>query len=315
MLTFLSRRLGLTLITLGLVSVFIFFATEALPGDAATVILGQAATPQDIVNLREELGLDRAAPVRFFNWFGNAIRGDLGDSYVTRLPVVNVLIRRLGNSVILASAGLVAAVPLAVGLGTWIGVRRDSGLDRILSTVGLIAMSTPEFVTAIVLILLFSSILGMFPASSTVLPSTNPLMRPQILVLPALTVSTVLFGYILRMTRANIIEVMESDYIRTANLKGLTLFKVVLRHALPNAILPTISVIMVNVGWLIGGLVVVENVFAYPGMGSLLLSAISRRDIPTLQGTVLVVVVIYAVSNLVADILYGTLDPRIRYWT
>lgn len=295
-------------------SAVIFFVTESLPGDVATIVLGQGATPSDVANLRTELGLDRPVIVRYADWITSAAQGDLGDSYVTRTRVASLLIRRLGNSLILAAAGFMVSVPVGIVMGILAGTRRDGVLDRLSTTFGLVAMSTPEFAMAIVLILLFSSRLGWLPASSTILPNTSPLSNPAILIMPALTVSAVLFGYVLRMTRTNVIDVMESAFIRTATLKGLPLAKVVGRHALPSAIIPTITVIMTNVGWLIGGLVVVENVFAYQGMGSLLLSAISRRDVPTLQATVLVVATAYGLSALIADLLYTALDPRIRLW-
>lgn len=181
-----------------------------------------------------------------------------------------------------------------------------------MSTVSMVAISLPEFVTGMILIIIFSSTLSLLPSSSIILPGTTPLTRPQILLMPALTLTGVLFGYIMRMTRANVIEVMQSNYIRTAILKGLPMGRVIYRHAVPNAMLPTISIIASSIGWLLGGLIVVEVVFAYPGLGRLLLDAISTRDLPLLQVVTLIIAVTYTLSNLVADLSYAALDRRVR---
>jgi len=199
-----------------------------------------------------------------------------------------------------------------VAAGVWAGVHPNTKLDRLMSMTGLVGISVPEFVTGIVLILLFSSVFHLLPSSSIILPGTTPLTRPQILIMPTLTITAVLFAYIMRMTRANVIEVMQTDYVRTAILKGLPMRRVILRHVLQNAMLPTITIIASNFGWMIGGLIIMETVFAYPGIGSLVLWSIQNRDIPLLEGVVLLVAAIYAFSNLAADLSYAALDPRVR---
>ncbi|MFC1897526.1 ABC transporter permease [Chloroflexota bacterium] len=191
-------------------------------------------------------------------------------------------------------------------------MRSNSVGDQLVSAASLVGISLPEFVTGVLLIVIFASTFHVLPSSSVILPGTNPLTRPSILILPTLTLTGVLFAYIMRMTRANVIDVMQTNYVRTAVLKGLPMRRIIFRHVIPNAMLPTISVIAVNIGWMVGGLIIVENVFAYPGLGRLLLVAIQSRDVPLLQALALLIAVTYSVSNLLADLSYGLLNPRIR---
>ncbi len=312
MVRFLAVRLSLIVLTLLVVSVVIFTVTEVLPGDAAQQALGQSVTPESLEALRAKWGLDRPAYVRYFDWIGSALQGDLGVSYKEGQPVVEVVGRRLYNSVILLVFAFVISVPTAVIAGVWAGVRRSSFGDQFVSIMSLVGISLPEFVTGILFIVVFASWLHWLPSSSILLPGESPLTKPEILVLPTLTMTGVLFAYIMRMTRANVIEVMETNYVRTAILKGLPMRRIVFRHIIPNAMLPTISIIAVNIGWMLGGLIIVENVFAYPGIGRLLLVAINSRDVPTLQALALLIAMTYAVSNLLADLSYGLLNPRIR---
>ena len=312
MTRFLVRRVSLIVVTLLVVSMAIFAITEILPGDVASMVMGQGATEQNLKHIRETLGLDRPAPVRYLDWIGGVFRGDMGDSFVQKIPVTEVIEPRLANSLILAAFAFLVAVPSAVAIGVWAGVRRGSKSDHAVSVASLVAISLPEFVTGVLLIVVFSSFLGWFPSSSAILPGTSPLTRPLILVLPTLTLTGVLFAYIMRMTRANVIEVLDTQFVRTAVLKGLPMRRVLMRHVVPNAMLPTISVIAVNMGWMLGGLIIVENVFAYPGLGQLLLTSINTRDVPLLQSLSLIIAGTYALSNLVADLSYGALDPRIR---
>ncbi|MEX1022350.1 MAG: ABC transporter permease [Dehalococcoidia bacterium] len=313
MIRFLAIRLGLIGVTLGVISVAIFAVTEVLPGDVAAQILGQGATAENLESVRQQLNLDRPAAVRYLDWMGGTVRGDLGESLVQRRPITDILGSRIGNSVILASFTFLVAIPAAVAAGVWAGVRRNTLGDRVVSVGSLIAISLPEFVTGVLLIIIFSSTLGWLPSSSLVEAGTNPLTRPAILVMPVLTLTGVLFAYIMRMTRANVIEVLEANYVRSAILKGLPMRRVILRHVVPNAMLPTISVIMMNIGWLLGGLIIVENVFSYPGVGRLLLTSITTRDVPLLQTIALMIAAVYAFSNLFADLAYAWLNPRIRY--
>jgi peptide/nickel transport system permease protein len=213
-----------------IVSIGIFAITEALPSDVADIFMGKGATEGNLAMMREELGLNRPAPVRYLEWVGNAVRGDFGHSWYNKTEIAPLVARRLVHSAILAVFALVVAVPMAVMAGIWAGVRPDTKADRVVSLIGLIGISLPEFVTGVLLILLFSSTLDLLPSVSIILPDTTPLSRPQILIMPTLTITAVLFAYIMRMTRANVIEVMQTDYVRTAILKGLSMRQVIFQH-------------------------------------------------------------------------------------
>ncbi len=312
MIRFVARRLGLIVITLLVVSLAIFLITELLPSDVAAIMLGKDATEASKARLREDLGLNRPAHERYLSWIGGVLRGDLGDSLYMGEPIAPIVGRRLWHSAILAVFAFLVGTPLAVMTGIWAGMRPNTRLDRLLSMTGLVGISVPEFVTGIILILLLSSTFNLLPSSSIILPGSTPLTRPQILIMPTLTITAVLFAYTMRMTRANVIEVMQTDYVRTAILKGLPMRQVILRHVLPNAMLPTITVITINFGWMLGGLIIVENVFAYPGIGQLMLWSINTRDLPLMESVALIVAATYAISNLVADLSYAALDPRVR---
>ena len=245
-------------------------------------------------------------------WQWGLLGGDLGVSPRSGVSIFKMVKTGLRNSAILAVVAFLVAVPTSLAAGVWVGVHPDTKLDRLLSQGSLLTISLPEFVTGILLILIFSSWLEWLPSSSIMLPGEAIWSRPEVLVLPILTITGALFAYILRMARSNVIEVMNSEYVRTAILKGLPMHRVVIRHVLPNALLPTITVIANNGGWMFGGLIIVESIFAYPGVGRLLLAAIDTRDIRLLQSTALSIASVYAFSNLAADLLYGALNPRIR---
>lgn len=312
MAQFLIRRIALIFITLLVVSLAIFTITEVLPGDVAAVILKQDATESSIAQLREELQLNRPAHVRYLDWVGSALTGDLGTSYVTREQISDVLPRRIKHSFTLALFALIFGIPLAIIAGVFSGVRPDSLGDRLVSVISLVGISLPEFVTGVLLMLIFSSTFHVLPPSSIMFPGETPFSRPEILIMPAMTLTGVLFAYVMRMTRANVMDVMQTHYVRTAILKGLPLRTVLFRHVIPNAMLPTITIIAQNFGWMLGGLIIVENVFAYPGIGQLLLFAITKRDVPMLEAVSLLIATTYALSNLLADISYAILNPRIR---
>ena len=312
MFRFLARRIGLILTTLFVVSVAIFGITEALPGDAAERRLGRFATEENLKSLRGELGIDRPAVVQYVDWVGGVVRGDFGESFNQRRPVTDIVRPRLLNSLYLAVFGSLIAFPLAILSGIWTGVRPNRIVDRVVSAVGFVGISLPEFVTGLLLMIILSSTLNLLPTTSIVPPGESPLTKPEILILPTLTLTGVLFAYIMRMTRANVIEVMESPYVRSAVLKGLPMRRVILRHVVQNAMLPTVTIVAATAGWLLGGLIIVENVFAYPGLGQLLLASISTLDIPLLQACAMIIAATYAISNLLADLSYGVLDPRIR---
>lgn len=312
MFRFLTRRIGLIVTTLFVVSVAIFGITEALPGDAAERRLGRFATEENLKSLRGELGIDRPAVVQYVDWVGGVVRGDFGESFNQRRPVTDIVRPRLLNSIYLAVFGSLIAFPLAMLSGIWTGVRPNRIVDRVVSAVGFVGISLPEFVTGLLLMIILSSTLNLLPTTSIIPPGESPLTKPEILILPTLTLTGVLFAYIMRMMRANVIEVMESPYVRSAVLKGLPMRRVILRHVVQNAMLPTITIVAATAGWLLGGLIIVENVFAYPGLGQLLLASISTLDIPLLQACAMIIAATYAISNLLADLSYGVLDPRIR---
>lgn len=313
MIRYVLRRLGFLALTLLLVSVIVFVVTQLLPGDMARVILGREAGEAALEALREELGLNRPLPVQYFSWLTNFVRGDWGRSYTTGAQIFPVVMQRLRNSLMLAGVILAVSIPLAVGLGVVAGLNEDKPIDAVISVGSLSVVGLPEFVTGLVLIQIFAFDLGLFPASSSMQVDTAFLDALPLLVLPAATATLVLLAYIARLTRAGVIEELRKPYVRTAVLKGLSQRTVTFKHVLRNALLPTITVIAISFGWMISGLIVIENVFNYPGLGRLMVFAIDRQDLPMLQAVTMVTVVGFAGANLVADMLYAYLDPRIRY--
>lgn len=311
MLRYLLRRIGFLILTLILTSVIIFCITQLLPGDVARVILGREASVTSLERLRDELGLRQPLPVRYLTWLGHFVTGDWGKSYSTELPIRPLVIERLGNSLMLAALILVIAVPLAVTLGVMAGLNQDRPLDNLISIASLAVVGLPEFVTGALLIQVFAFTFPIFPANSSIRPGTGFLTALPMLILPALTATLVLLAYVARLTRAGVVEELRATYVRTATLKGLPRWTIITRHVLRNALLPTITVIAISLGWLIGGLIVVENVFNYPGLGRLLTFAIDRRDLPLLQAITCITVVGFASANLLADLLYAYLNPRI----
>lgn len=317
MYRYILRRLGFLLLTLLLTSIIIFFVTRALPGDVCRVILGREAGEAAVQTCREKLGLNNSLPVQYFQWLGNFVGGNWGDSFSTRQPILPIVLGRLQNSMLLTIVTLVISIPLAVGLGVIAGLNENKAVDNTISVFSLSVVGLPEFVTGLVLIQIFSfgfRSLGLpyLPATSSVLPETGFLDTLPLLILPAVTATLVLLAYIARLTRAGVIEELKQPYVRTADLKGLPRRSVVYKHVLRNALLPTITVIAISFGWLISGLVVIENVFNYPGLGRLLVFAIDRRDLPMLQDITMVTVTVFALANLAADLLYAVLNPRIR---
>ena len=312
MTRYLIRRLSLIFVTLLVISFAIFAIVEILPGDVAKLMLKQNATEAALDRLREQLGLYRPWYERYFDWVTGVLQGNWGTSYYTGLPISELLERRIVHSGALALFALVFGIPMAVIAGVWAGIRPDGLVDRVVSAVGMVGISLPEFVTGVIFILVIASWWDLLPPSSIMLGGERPWTRPEILVLPALTLTVVLFAYIMRMTRASVMEVMQSPFVRTAILKGIPMRQVIRRHVLPNSMLPTITIIAANFGYMLGGLIIVENVFAYPGLGQLLLQSIQQRDFPLLESLVLLIAGTYAISNLLADLSYAALDPRIR---
>lgn len=300
-------------LTLLIVSAIIFGVTELLPGDVAVMILGSEATEETLTSLRSQLGLDRPAHQRYLTWLTSAAQGDFGESLRMRTEVGPLVLERLKNSLALAGIAFVIGVPLALGLGIIAGLRKDRPADKAITTITLLGISLPEFVIGSVLIILFASLWPILPATSLIDPKSNPLESIKYLILPALTLVVVTLAHLARMTRASVVRVMRTDYVRTAMLKGVPRGQVILRHVLPNALLPSITIIAINIGWMIGGLIVVETVFGYPGLGQLMIFAVTNRDVPLVQAVALLVAMIYALANLGADVLYAALNPRIRY--
>jgi peptide/nickel transport system permease protein len=310
---FVGRRLLLVALVMAIVSVLIFGVVQILPGDVAVMILGTSATPADLVALRVKLGLDRSAPLRYLDWIGGTLRGDWGTSLLYQVPVRPLVFERLGRSAVLAVLALAVAVPLAIGLGVVSALRRNRFLDQAVGLVTLVAVSLPEFISGTVLILVLAFYFAIFPPSSLIDPRVSLWSAAPSLVLPTLTLVLALLAHMTRMTRASMIEVLEKPYIRAARLKGLSPRIVILRHALRNALLPTVGIVAINVGFLLGGIVVVESVFAYPGLGRLMVDAVNHRDVPVIQMAALLIALTYALANLAADVVYAYLDPRIRY--
>jgi peptide/nickel transport system permease protein len=312
MLRMILQRLMLGVITLGLVSLIIFAALEILPGDACTALLKQDAQGQRLLNCQKELGLDRPAYQRYLSWAGGAVQGDLGLSAHSNKPISSMVADRLKNSLLLGVTALAVGLPLAFAAGILAALRRDKALDLVLSSLAIGAMTIPEFVSATVLILVFSGWLGWLPGI-VLTPPDAPLSKffPEI-ILPVAVLAMVMTAHILRTVRSSMLEVLESDYVRMATLKGVPYRTMVLRHVLPNALLPAINVVALTVAWLLGGVVVIEMVFNYPGLGRLMIGAISDRDLALVQSIALIVATVYVLVNLSADLLTLVANPRLR---
>ncbi len=296
-----------------LASVVIFAATQLLPGDVAQNILGRWATAEALANLRQELGLNRPAFVQYLDWVTRFVLGDWGVSVTSNnAPVRDLVLQRLNNSAMLAGLSIIIYIPLGVLLGVIAALGRDGFVDKFICAVTMGLASLPEFVTGLLFISVVALSFNLLPANSSIAPGTDFVTALPRLVLPALTVSLVCLGYVARMTRATTVQVLQTDYVRAAYLKGLPWVEVLVRHVLRNALLPTITVAAMSIGWLTGGLVVTESVFGYPGVGRLLVYGIQRHDLALIQACSMLMVVVYGVVNLVADILYGVLNPRIR---
>jgi peptide/nickel transport system permease protein len=291
----------------------IFLMANVLPGDVGRRILGPFADPRAVAALNHQLGADRPLVIQYLSWLGGAVHGDFGRSLSFRAPVSDLLGRALVNSLKLAAVAFVMVVPLGILGGIVASLNRDKFLDRFISVTGLSGIAMPEFVTGIVLILLFGITLRLFPITATAPAGSGPLTQIYYLIMPALPLVFVLFGYIARITRAGMNDALDADYTRTAYLKGLSRGMVIRRHVLRNALLPTIAVVATQTGYLIGGLVIIEFVFNYQGIGQLIFTAAQQKDFPLLQAGVLVIGIVYLTATLIADLLYSLLNPRIRY--
>lgn len=312
MANYLARRFAFILLTMLLASLLIFGATQLLPGDVAHVMLGQFATQEAIDNLRKELGLDRPAYIQYLDWLTKFATGNWGDSMTSDQPILPMVMTRMRNSAMLAGLSLLFYVPLGIFLGVAAALRRDKFLDQIISALSMAFVGLPEFVSGLLLISLVALTLDWLPANSSIDPSANFAEALPFLILPAITVSLTSLGYVARMTRASTIDVLNTAYVRAAELKGLPRPEVLFKHVLRNALLPTVTIVAGGIGYLIGGLIVTESVYGYPGLGRLLIYGIQHRDLTLIQACSMVVVTVFSLSNLGADILYGFLNPRIR---
>ena len=312
MATYILRRLGLAVVTLLLLSVIVFFAGQVLPGDPGRAILGPLAAQSAVHALDQQLGVDQPLLTRYWSWITGVLHGDMGESYQFRSPVAPFIGNALVNSVKLAALAFVIVVPLGIIGGVVAALNSGRVTDRVISVTGLSAATVPEFVSGIVLIVIFGVELKWLPVSASAGPGASSGSQLDHLILPAIPLVLILFGYIARMARAGTIEALQSDYARTATLKGLKRSVVIRRHILRNSLLPTITVIATQTGYLIGGLVVVETLFNYQGIGKLIFTAATGKDFPMLEAGVLTIGVVYMVATLIADVLYTVLNPRLR---
>ena len=310
---FIVRRVLLGILVLFLVSVVVFAATQALPGDPALAILGRSATPQSLAALRRQLHLDQPVLSQYWTWIVGVLHGNFGQSLAAQEPVTTLLGPKLVNSGVLVVISAVVSIPLSIAIGSWAALKREKLFDTVSSNLLLVLAALPEFVVAVVLvILLATTVFIVFPAVSTVPPGSRPWDNPAALVLPCLTLVIAVAPYVGRIMRASMIEVLESDYVEMARLKGLPERTVLIRHALPNALGPVFQVIALNLAYLAGGIIVIEYVFNYSGIGGAVQEAVINHDLPVVQALALLIAAVYVVLNLMADIATILVTPRLR---
>lgn len=310
---YLAKRLALIVYTLFVVSLVVFAITQVLPADAAVMLLGENATPDALAAIRDKLGLDQPVWQQYARWLGGVVQGDFGVSLRTGQPVAPVMLEALSRSLLLALLSIGLMLMLAVPLGILAAIRRGRLADLVVSIVSYVGVSLPEFVTATMIVLLLTDWLKLLPATGYVPLTENFWDGLAHLVLPMLTVSVILIAHVSRMVRSELVDVLHTDYVRAARLKGLSRRTVLFRHALPNALLPTITIVALDVGYLLGGIIVVEEIFALPGIGRHLIVAIQARDLPSIQAGALIMAATYSVVNFLADLAYAWIDKRIQY--
>ncbi len=313
-LSYLIRRLGAVLLVLVIVTFAVFAVTMILPGNAAVMILGEYGSPDQVAALERQLGLDRPWYTQYFAWVAGMLQGDLGTSLRLGMPVSKVVGDALWNSAVLAVTALVGVTIIAIPLGILAAVRRGTASDLGIGVLAYVGTAMPEFVTAtVLLVLLAGPATGLFPAGGYVAPWESMSGYWAHVALPAITLGLVMTAHISRQVRSEMSDVLSSDYIRAARLKGLHERRVIRRHALPNSMAPAVAVISLDVGYLLGGIIVVEEIFAWPGLGRTLIYALENRDLPVIQAVTLVLAMVYALTNLISDIVIALLDPRVRY--
>lgn len=311
-LRWLVRRVALGLVTLTGISIIIFAVTRLLPGDAASALLGQQATPEQLARLRTELGLDRSIVAQYGSWISGLVRGDLGNSLSSGLPVTSVLVPRLVNSLVLVACTAVIAVPLAFLIGAMAAQRSKGVWDHIVNGASIFLLGMPQFVIAILLILLLStSVFHLLPAVSFTTDGSRPFMRPAAMVLPVATLVLNVLPYLVRMVRASFASALGSDYVTAARLRGVPSALLLRRHAFRNAVVPSVQGIGLTMAYLLGGVVVIEFLFQYPGLGSLLTTAVGNRDLPVVQSAVLTFSAAYVLINIITDFASILLTPRL----
>ena len=308
-----AQRIALGLLTLFIVSIFIAFVVELLPGDITQAILGQSATPETVAAFRAELGIDRPAPERYFEWLKGMLTGDMGKSLANKREISELVGRRLSNTLFLGGFAAAIAVPLSLILGVLAALYRNSWFDRSINSFTLTSISFPEFFVAYILILFLSVKAGWFPGISNISTDLHLSDRLFRSLLPAATLTLVVVAHMMRMTRAAIINLLSSPYIEMAQLKGVRPIRVILHHALPNAWGPVVNVIALNLAYLVVGVVVVEVVFVYPGLGQLLVDSVSKRDVPVVQACSMIFAGVYILLNLLADIVSIVTNPRLLH--
>ncbi|GLK83801.1 ABC transporter permease [Ancylobacter defluvii] len=313
MLVILAKRLAMGIVLVLMASALLFFAGELLPGDFATKLLGSSATPETVEALRRSRGVDAPALARYLQWLGGLFRGDLGTSLTNGREIAPLIATRLKNTLILAGAAALIAVPLAVGLGTLAAIFRNRLFDRAILVLSMVTVATPEFFFAYMAIAVFAVNLHWVPSISIITAGMSFERMLPLLALPVLTLVITSCAHMIRMTRASIVSVMDSDYVGTALLKGLPEWKVVVRHVLPNVMSPIAAVVVLNLADLVVGLIIVEAIFAYPGMGQLMVDSVSKQDITVVQACGLIFAATYILLNMIADLLAIALNPRLRY--
>lgn len=312
MLALILRRAGSSLFTLVLVSMLVFVGLEVMPGDACTAHLGRDGKGAVLEACRERMGLNRPPAERFIEWGGRLVQGDLGTSMQRDKPIAEIVGWRLRNTIVLSAAAALIGIPLAIFLGVIAGLRRDGYLDHLISSLSIVAMTIPEFISATILILIFAVSLGWTSGVVTIGYKAPVMELVSASILPAATLTLILAAHIMRMVRSSVIDVLDSDYVLMARLKGVPRRQIVWRHVVPNSLLPAISVIGLTIAWLLGGVVIVESVFNYPGLGRLAVDAVGDRDLPLVQAIALLFGLTYVITNLLSDLVALLFNPRLR---